>query len=1040
MKKFLSLVVAALLSVSAVATTASAAFTDVDAKNEALTDAVELLTALNVTKGTSETTFGTDENVTRQQMAAFIYRMMKAGKSYEGKATDPNTTSFADLKDPTFFFMVSWANSQGIIKGRSATSFDPDGGIILQDAYTMIVRALGYDDGTLSYPIGFISKAEELGLDKDLPSTVDYTTELSRGEVAIILANMFYAETADVEIKYEASWEEVQLSDGTYAVVSKGQVPKEYHKTVAEAIFEVEKVSQRVVATTNYSFEGYDKNDEDVEMITLSKDYVTDYEDYETDIPSLEVREFDELGLPGTADDYFLSDIVMFVKEVDGEYEIFGATATGTKTTVSFDDVTFGTVSGTNSNKYYDGAAKEYKMINGKLTLGDTVTYLFDAPYSFTKDQEANKYNAQFITLDEYDGDMESDDEKDHIKFNYVIDLDVEYDDSIIGTYVTDGDLAMAVDVDETEGRWIYDGYLSQVYFNGLGEIDVYDCDGNGKPEYLFVKNYTVGTIDDEEDGLLDDTDVETDAENLIIYTDLAIVEGVEFEDEDIVLAYVNTDANYVKVAEVLAPVEATIATSATKYFTLSTDNKVYYKDLTAVVANGALNLANVTPEAADAENAFEREATYYFSANGTLVYETGLDAAINLNEDYAIVLSKDTTKSTTMVNGKLESADYIDLFFGGEVKSVKAKKITESSTQYDADITPETYFIDDDGEYYDYTAYVNKLATAKSDKKGAHYFKLVDFSENTDITVLQDKEDGAEYRATDVTTQFYNKSGKLFYLEDAAEAEGSKIRQVYAKEYTQIIIRSRDEDGEWVVNAYDYDNLPDIKEETEFVEVSYILVNNVNSSSYENLAVFYGVLDEELEGDPGEVADVRIVKSYTKSSSEDGTVYTYDVFNPFTGKVDTGIEGAETDNAVIFAKGDIVGLTTLGLIDNSVDAAGYVYDEGDYYDVDDKFEDLTTLGYSTVVEYDETTGFLEINESSAIFEITADTVVTFSDRSEETIKVVDASVLASTAKTYREGEDKANDLRVFLCVEVDEDADDDEEFYIVNFAMIVRN
>ena len=176
MKKFLSLVVAALLSVGAVTTASAAKFTDVDVKNEALNDAVELLTALNVTKGTTETTFGTEENVTRQQMAAFIYRMMKAGKSVEGGV---NTTSFTDLDDSTFYFMVSWANSQGIIKGRSATTFDPKGGITLQDAYTMIVRALGYDDGTLAYPISYISLAEDLGLDEDLPSTLNYTDTLT---------------------------------------------------------------------------------------------------------------------------------------------------------------------------------------------------------------------------------------------------------------------------------------------------------------------------------------------------------------------------------------------------------------------------------------------------------------------------------------------------------------------------------------------------------------------------------------------------------------------------------------------------------------------------------------------------------------------------------------------------------------------------------------------------------------------------------------------------------------------------------------------
>ena len=126
----------AVLSVSAFAATTK--FTDVNAKDETLSKAVSLLEGLGVAKGTTETTFGTNENVTRQQMAAFIYRLMKKGSTLEG---GDNNTPFEDLYDDTYYGMVSWANAMGIIKGVSATEFDPDGSIILKDAYTMLVRA-----------------------------------------------------------------------------------------------------------------------------------------------------------------------------------------------------------------------------------------------------------------------------------------------------------------------------------------------------------------------------------------------------------------------------------------------------------------------------------------------------------------------------------------------------------------------------------------------------------------------------------------------------------------------------------------------------------------------------------------------------------------------------------------------------------------------------------------------------------------------------------------------------------------------------------
>ncbi len=1031
-KRFLSLAVAALLSVSAVATSASAAkFTDVEASNEALTDAVELLVALGVTKGTSDTEFGTAQNVTREQMAAFIYRMMKAGKSVEGGT---NTTSFTDLEDPTFFFMVSWASSQGIIKGRSATAFDPKGGITLQDAYTMIVRALGYDDGTLAYPIGYISWAEDLGLDENLPSTLNYTDTLTRGDVAIILANMFYAETAEVEIKYESSWKEVELSDGSYAVVSNGQVPKEYHKTVAEAIFEVEKVSQRVVATPSHSFEDEEKPDEDVEMITLSADYVIDYEDYDTDIESLGQIEFAELGLEGKADDYFLTDIVMFVKDTNDGYEVFGATAAGTKTTVSFDKVDFGTVNGTTIDKYYDGEEKEYKIINGLLTIDGVKTYLFDAPYSYAKDQDTDKYNAQFITLGEFDGDIEEGD----VFVNYVID-EVAADADIVGTY------------DDDEG-WTYDGYLSQLYFDGLGEIDCYDCDGDGRYDYLFVKNYTVGTINDEEDADMYghtyyDATAEAESEDAMIYTDLSIVEGVEFEDEDVVLAYVNKEANYVKVIEVLEGAEASIATSATKYFALSTGEKIYYANAKAVVLNGAANLVAVD---ADAEVDFDSEATYYF-AGGKLVYVTGLATAINVNENYVIVLDEEVFTTTSLVDGKLVKADYIDIYNDGEIKSVQAKKVSEDSSVYDAKETPATYDIDND-EWIGFGDYVNKLATGKSDKKGAYYFELVDFTDEdkTDITALLDKEDeNAEYRATDVTTKFFKKSGYIYDLVDATE--DSKMKGVYIKPYTQIIIRTVDKDDEEIVVTYGYDNLPNWDEDTTFKNVSYVLLNNINSTSYENLVVFYGttgLIDDAI----GEVAELRVIKTFTRTSTEDGTLITYDVFNPFTGKVETGIDGAATDVTTAPNRGDIFGLTTDGYIDDDYGMVGNAFTAGSFYDVEDDFDELSGLGYLAVAEYDETTGYLELGQRKVsgddiivdnilpeLFVISDETVVSFADLSEETIKTVDASTLASTSKAYRNGELKEEPIRVFVCAELDDD-DDDESFYNVTFAMIVRD
>ena len=135
--KLLTLALAALMIMSVMPV--SAAFTDVSVDDEALSDAVELLSTLGVAKGTTDTTFGPEELVTRQQMAAFVYRLMKAGRSSEGGV---NTTAFADLEDSTFFNMISWAANAGIIKGTSATTFSPDTTCTRGQIVTFLQRAL----------------------------------------------------------------------------------------------------------------------------------------------------------------------------------------------------------------------------------------------------------------------------------------------------------------------------------------------------------------------------------------------------------------------------------------------------------------------------------------------------------------------------------------------------------------------------------------------------------------------------------------------------------------------------------------------------------------------------------------------------------------------------------------------------------------------------------------------------------------------------------------------------------------------------------
>ena len=431
MRKFLALL-SLILTITAVSSVASAAkFTDVPASDETLTKAVDLLSSVGITTGTTETTFGTSEGVTRQQMATFIYRLMKAGKTVEG---GDNTTTFTDLDDPFYYFMISWANDTGIIKGRNATTFDPKGGIILQDAYVMIVRALGYEkEEPLVYPFDYIKIAEDIGLDEGLPANVNYDTALTRGNVAILLYNAFYADMATGETAYDVEYEEVELTSGKLAIVEKGQTPYTIYDTVAEKIFGVKKTVQRVVATPNYCIDENDKTDDDkndVEIVALEcfdKDYI------ETDADLFGDVEFESLGLSGNADDYFLIDLSIYYKKEDNkDPEIISASALGSRTKeVASGKVKFERESGTSRQNYMltsktQGLENRFKRFTGKVTVDGVSSYLFNAPWSYSKPANIEDKDDECITLIWLDASERDPEDEEYVPdFNFKSDRDV---------------------------------------------------------------------------------------------------------------------------------------------------------------------------------------------------------------------------------------------------------------------------------------------------------------------------------------------------------------------------------------------------------------------------------------------------------------------------------------------------------------------------------------------------------------------------------------------------------------------------------------
>jgi S-layer family protein len=111
-------------------------FTDVSADSFARDD-IELLFDLGITTGTSATTYGPDELVTREQMAAFLARLWRS----LGKTCPTDATPFSDV-NPASFAKADIVCIFGldITTGTSATTYDPGGRVTREQMAAFLAR------------------------------------------------------------------------------------------------------------------------------------------------------------------------------------------------------------------------------------------------------------------------------------------------------------------------------------------------------------------------------------------------------------------------------------------------------------------------------------------------------------------------------------------------------------------------------------------------------------------------------------------------------------------------------------------------------------------------------------------------------------------------------------------------------------------------------------------------------------------------------------------------------------------------------------
>ena len=123
-------------------------FTDV-VKGSYYEDAVNWAAEKNIVNGYSATKFAPDDLITRQQLAAILWRYAQ----YKGVDVSANGTTMPDFADRSQIASyaaeaMSWAYSRGIVNGVGGNRLDPNGGATRAQAATMILRYLKLSEGS----------------------------------------------------------------------------------------------------------------------------------------------------------------------------------------------------------------------------------------------------------------------------------------------------------------------------------------------------------------------------------------------------------------------------------------------------------------------------------------------------------------------------------------------------------------------------------------------------------------------------------------------------------------------------------------------------------------------------------------------------------------------------------------------------------------------------------------------------------------------------------------------------------------------------
>ena len=191
----LVLVVATLFSFTAMA----GAYTDDKAITADYSEAVGVLSTLGILKGYEDGSFKPAATIDRDEMAKMIAVLANAGDD-SVNALYAAQCNFADTATNWAKSYIGYCYNKGIISGRSATTFDPNGKVTGIETAKMLLVVLGFDAKEQGYTgvadsvwkVNVLRDAKNFGLLNNFAADFDVTKPITREQAAQMFMNALF--------------------------------------------------------------------------------------------------------------------------------------------------------------------------------------------------------------------------------------------------------------------------------------------------------------------------------------------------------------------------------------------------------------------------------------------------------------------------------------------------------------------------------------------------------------------------------------------------------------------------------------------------------------------------------------------------------------------------------------------------------------------------------------------------------------------------------------------------------------------------------